>query len=339
MSENLDNMETKEQERLEQLVTEALMRDKIETPNLDGEWNKLAAKMAISSPKEENASQGRIFFMRKLWMTIGAAAAVVLVAVLLFAGLGNTDKDALYAAKSQVEDVVIVDEENHEQVVANHDVTLAPSSHIEQHTVVVPEGKDMKLTLADGTQVWLNANSRLTYPTAFTGSMRQVELQGEAYFKVTHDASHPFIVKAGGMQTRVLGTEFCVDASAAAKPHVTLVEGKVKVSSPTNNKVLVPGEDAAMNEQGEIKISHVDTNDVACWREGIQLFDNVSLRDIVMQMGSWYNVNVVCHDEALLNTHLRYMYDRRKSLEEAVKMLNDISNDKIILHNNTILIE
>ena len=105
------------------------------------------------------------------------------------------------------------------------------------------------------------------------------------------------------------------------------------------NKVIVPGEDAALNVQGEIKVSHVDTNDVACWREGIELFDDVSLRDILVQMGSWYNVSVVCHDDAVLNTHLRYMYDRKQGLEEAVKMLNQISNNKIKLHNNTILVE
>ena len=222
-----------------------------------------------------------------------------------------------------------------------NELTLAQTQEVENHTVVVPEGKDMKLTLADGTQVWLNANSRFTHPTAFTVKERKVSLQGEAYFKVAHDAQHPFIVKASDMQTRVLGTEFNVDASDASHPHVTLVEGSVSVSSVSHhmNKVIVPGEDAALNAQGEIKVSHVDTNDVACWRDGIELFDDVTLRDILVQMGSWYNVSVVCHDDAALSTHLRYMYDRKQSLEEAVKMLNQISNNKIKLHNNTILVE
>ena len=168
---------------------------------------------------------------------------------------------------------------------------------------------------------------------------RKVELQGEAYFKVAHDARHPFIVDAGGMQTRVLGTEFNVDASDAKRPHVTLVQGSVKVSKANINKVIVPGEDAAVDAGGGIKVSQVDLNDVACWKDGIEMFDNASLRDIVMHMGSWYNVNVVCHDEALLDKHLRYMYDRRQGIEEAVKMLNTITNDKIKLQNNSILIE
>ena len=199
--------------------------------------------------------------------------------------------------------------------------------------------------MADGTQVWLNANSRLVYPTAFKGKNREVELQGEGYFKVAHDAHHPFIVKAGDMQTCVLGTEFNVNAFDQNHPHVTLVEGSVKVSSVLTrkaevaSKVIVPGEDAVLNEQGKIIVSHVDTDDVTCWKDGIQLFNDASLREIVLQLGSWYNVNVVCHDESLLNTHLRYMYDRRNGIEEAIKMLNDISNNKIKLKNNTILIE
>lgn len=170
-------------------------------------------------------------------------------------------------------------------------------------------------------------------------------MQGEGYFKVAHDAHHPFIVKAGDMQTCVLGTEFNVNAFDQNHPHVTLVEGSVKVSSVLTrkaevaSKVIVPGEDAVLNEQGKIIVSHVDTDDVTCWKDGVQLFNDASLREIVLQLGSWYNVNVVCHDESLLNTHLRYMYDRRNGIEEAIKMLNDISNNKIKLKNNTILIE
>ena len=234
---------------------------------------------------------------------------------------------------------MILDEQDNQHVVKGNDLSLAPASKAVVHTVVVPEGKDMKLTLSDGTEVWLNANSRLAYPTVFNGRERKVELQGEAYFKVAHDSRHPFIVYAGGMQTRVLGTEFNVDASDAKRPHVTLVRGSVKVSKANINKVIVPGEDAAFDAGGSIKVSRVDLNDVACWKDGIEMFDNASLRDIVMHMGSWYNVNVICHDDALLDMHLRYMYDRRQGIEEAVMMLNTITNNKIKLQNNSILIE
>ena len=349
----LEHIGNEEQEDLEQMVTEALMRSKEAVPDVDAEWTRLAARMATASSQEEetghleDSSKAPRFSIRTIWMAIGSVAAVALVVFLFSLKRNELDSNALYEAKAQPTDIVILDAQHNERVVDGHDVKLSSASKMEMHAVVVPEGKDMRLTLSDGTQVWLNANSRLTYPTAFRGKNREVELQGEGYFKVTHDARHPFIVNVRGMQTRVLGTEFNVNATDADRPHVTLVKGRVEVmpmldqdgTSSQGGKVIAPGEDAALGEHGEIKVSHVETDDVACWRDGIQLFNDASLRDILLQLGSWYNVNVVCHHEALLNKRLRYMYDRRKGIEEAVKMLNEISNNKIKLHNNTILIE
>jgi len=347
-----DNVNEIEQSSIEQMITEALMRDKLEAPDRNEEWNKLVARMVVPTGDSETTSQNEIlkvdrFSIRTLWMTIGTVAAIAFIIFMVSLKLQKATPDALYEARKQVAEIVILDNQNNERVVVDHEMTLPSSTKVERHTVVVPEGKDMKLTLADGSQVWLNANSRLTYPTVFKGKNREVELQGEGYFKVTHDVHHPFIVKTSDMQTCVLGTEFNIEASNSSHPHVTLVEGKVKVMSclasekgtPSASKIIMPGEDATMNEKGEIKVSHVDTDDVACWRDGIQLFNDASLREIVLQLGSWYNVNVVCHDEKLLNTHLRYMYDRRKGIGEALKMLNEISNNKVKLHNNTILIE
>lgn len=347
-----NNIDHEDQNLLEQMVTEALMRDKMETPDVDMEWKRLAARMTAPSAEVKTTSRNeqlkvRFFSIRTLWMTIASVAAIAFIIFLISFKLDKATPGSLYEARKQSAEIVVLDEQDHEQVINGNEIKLASSVKVERHTVVVPEGKDMKLILADGTQVWLNANSRLIYPTAFKGKNREVELQGEGYFKVTHDAYHPFIVKAGDMQTSVLGTEFNVNAFDQSNPHVTLVEGSVKVSSVLTHKtetqvagkIIVPGEDAVLNEQGKIIVSHVDTDDVACWKDGIQLFNDASLREIVLQLGSWYNVNVVCHDESLLNTHLRYMYNRRNGIEEAIKMLNDISNNKIKLKNNTILIE
>ena len=343
---NIDHIDLGEQRRMEQMITEALMRDEAAAPDADEEWQKLVARMAVQpavsnvavTPDEEEESS-RHFSLRALWTLVGTVAAIALVVVLLNIKGLLEDKASVYQAKAASTDILILDEQEQEHVVKTNEIALATTSRVEQHTIVVPEGKDMKLTLSDGTEVWLNANSRLTYPTAFKGKERKVTLQGEAYFKVTHDAHHPFIVKAGDMETRVLGTEFNVNAADVTRPHVTLVQGSVKVTSDNYNKVIVPGEDAAVDEQGGIKVSHVDVNDIACWKDGVQLFNDTSLRDILVQLGSWYNVSVVCHDDALLDKHLRYMYDRHRGIEEAVKMLNSITNNKIKLHNNTILIE
>lgn len=334
-------------EPLEQMVAEALMRDSNLAPDADAEWQKLSARMSKHSTplREQEPSDRQIFISRRWWTVVAAASVAAIVVVMLFVNdYFQVDSSAIYQAKSEPTDIIIIDEQNNEHVVKGNDLAVAQRQKVGNHTVVVPAGKDMKITLSDGTQVWLNENSRLTYPTVFRGKDRCVTLQGEAYFQVTHDDHHPFIVKAGGMQTRVLGTEFNVNTSDASHPHVTLVEGSVEVSAIANNmvkgqKVISPGEDATVDAHGDIKVEHVDTNDMVCWKDGIQLFDNASLREILIQLGSWYNVSVVCHDDAALNAHLRYMYDRRQGLEEAVKMLNDISNRKIKIDKNAILIE
>ncbi len=343
LDNNIEDMPMEEKARLDQLVTEAMMRDRAGAPDVDGEWEKLSKRLlskgTLSSGQDSREETPQQHSLRAMWTVVATVAAIALVVVLLNIKGLQADKEVVYKAQANPTEVVIIDAQNQERVVKGKELKMAAVPQVEEHTIVVPNGKDIKIRLADGTEVWLNANSKLTYPTAFTGRERKVALQGEAFFKVAHDARHPFIVKAGDMQTRVLGTQFNVDASDAAHPHVSLVEGSVKVSSLGNDKVIVPGEDAAVGSHGEIKVTHVEVNDVACWREGVQLFDNVPLRDILVQMGSWYNVSVVCHDEAILNNRLRYMYDRNQSLEEAVKMLNGISNNKIKLRDNTILVE
>lgn len=342
MNKDMNQMDLEKSEHLDRMITEALMRDRSVSPDADMEWKKLAARMSAGNDSSVSSSEEKhvpFYTLRSLWAVIGTIAAIALIVVVLNLKGFGADGSSVYQAKATPAEIVILDEQDNQHVVKGNDLSLAPASKAVVHTVVVPEGKDMKLTLSDGTEVWLNANSRLAYPTVFNGRERKVELQGEAYFKVAHDARHPFIVDAGGMLTRVLGTEFNVDASDAKRPHVTLVQGSVKVSKANINKVIVPGEDAAVDAGGGIKVSRVDLNDVACWKDGIEIFDNASLRDIVIHMGSWYNVNVICHDDALLDMHLRYMYDRRQGIEEAVKMLNTITNDKIKLQNNSILIE
>ena len=342
MNKDMNQMDLENSEHLDQMVTEALMRDRLVSPDADLEWKKLSARMSVGKDSAASPSDVKHIpssALRLVWTIVGTVAAMALIVVVLNLKGFDADGSSVYQAKATPAEIVILDEQDNQHVVKGNDLSLAPASKAVVHTVVVPEGKDMKLTLSDGTEVWLNANSRLAYPTVFNGRERKVELQGEAYFKVAHDSRHPFIVYACGMQIRVLGTEFNVDASDAKRPHVTLVRGSVKVSKANINKVIVPGEDAAFDAGGSIKVSRVDLNDVACWKDGIEMFDNASLRDIVMHMGSWYNVNVICHDDALLDMHLRYMYDRRQGIEEAVMMLNTITNNKIKLQNNSILIE
>lgn len=212
---------------------------------------------------------------------------------------------------------------------------------VEIHVLTTPRGQDFKLQLADGTVVWLNSESRIEYPNVFVGKERVVRLYGEAYFKVAHDKRHPFIVQAGNMQTRVLGTEFNVRSYQGVDSHVTLIEGSVEVKSNKNRDFtkIKPGEDAVVKSNGTIRIKDVDVDAITYWKDGFFYFDNVPFVDIMQSLGRWYNVNVVFKNEKVLNYRLRYLCDRKSGLEYALKLLNKMNNISAKLEGNTIIIQ
>lgn len=162
------------------------------------------------------------------------------------------------------------------------------------NTMRTPRGGEYNLTLPDGTQVWLNAASSITYPTAFKGNTREVKITGEAYFEVAHDAAKPFTVKVGTMNVEVLGTHFNINAYAG-EPDIktTLIEGAVKVSAEGKNDVLQPGQQAQVTPGGTLKITDdVDTDEVMAWKNGLFLFTDADMPTVMRQLENWYDVHV-----------------------------------------------
>ncbi|MBS1531923.1 MAG: FecR domain-containing protein [Bacteroidetes bacterium] len=165
---------------------------------------------------------------------------------------------------------------------------------VSYNTLSTPKGGQFQLTLADGTKVWLNAASSLKFPTAFTGNERVVELTGEAYFDVAHNAKQPFKVKTAGQTVEDIGTQFNVnsyaDEDAAA---TTLVEGSVKIYDAKGQTAIKPGEQYLLRANGESKVKNdVDVDEVTAWKSGMFQFDNADIQTIMRQIGRWYNVNV-----------------------------------------------
>lgn len=177
------------------------------------------------------------------------------------------------------------------------------------NTLFNPRGsKVIDVNLSDGTHVWLNSGSSLTFPVAFTGKGRNVTIDGEAYFEVAHDASKPFIVRKGEMQVQVLGTHFDVNAyDDEADIKVTLLQGSVRVSNPKSKirnpeseVLLKPGEQALINQSTNqpINIIHPDLDQVMAWKNGMFLLDNTDLPAIMRQISRWYDVDVVYQSKA-----------------------------------------
>lgn len=188
------------------------------------------------------------------------------------------------------------------RVVARQDgqVAYEPTSggagqELVYNTLSNPRGsKVVDITLSDGSRVWLNAGSSLTYPVAFTGSERQVRISGEAYFEIAPDPHKPFLVTKNGMEVQVLGTHFNINAydNAAGESSTTLLEGAVRVKQGAQQVTLQPGQQARSGATIHV-ISNVNVNQVVAWKNGYFNFENMRLPDVMQQLEVWYDVSVV----------------------------------------------
>ncbi len=162
------------------------------------------------------------------------------------------------------------------------------------NTLTNPRGSTaVNLTLQDGTRVWLNAESSLTYPAAFKGAERKVSITGEAYFEVAKNTSMPFKVSKGQTEVTVLGTHFNVNAyDDENEIEVTLLEGSVKVNNGNANALLRPGQQAQISTEIEV-LDNVNIEKVVAWKEGWFDFDKTELSTIMRQIGRWYDVDII----------------------------------------------
>ena len=180
------------------------------------------------------------------------------------------------------------------QIVYTTDLSSNLSNEIKYNTIATPNGGQWRLTLADGTNVWLNATSSLTYPSSFSGNERVVSLTGEAYFEVAKDKVHPFVVKTYKQEVKVLGTHFNIN-SYENEPYTktTLLEGSVAVSEKENgNKLLLSPGEAAFNNGRSLKMQVVNTDADVSWKNGYFTFKKADLKTVMRQFSRWYNVEI-----------------------------------------------
>ncbi|MEO6819577.1 MAG: FecR family protein [Ginsengibacter sp.] len=163
---------------------------------------------------------------------------------------------------------------------------------IQYNTISTPRGGQYQLTLADGSQVWLNAESSITFPTSFTGNQREVKISGEAYFEVAHNANMPFQVSVNGMDVKVLGTHFNVNAyEDDGEIKTTLLEGSVEVSKGRKSVIIKPGEQAHVAANIQVE-KNVNLENVMAWKNRYFLLSGTSLQSLMRQISRWYDVDV-----------------------------------------------
>lgn len=168
------------------------------------------------------------------------------------------------------------------------------------NTIATPRGGQYQITLPDHSKVWLNAESSLRFPTAFTEKQRIVELTGEAYFEVAPNKNQPFLVKAGTTETRVLGTQFNIMAYGDEGPvKTTLLEGSVQMGLGQANTLLTPGQQGQYDsEKGRMATRVVNTRQVTAWKDGYYFFDRTPVQSIMRQISRWYDVQIVYQGQA-----------------------------------------
>lgn len=208
------------------------------------------------------------------------------------------------------------------------------------NTMSTPRGGQYKLQLPDGSTVMLNAESSITYPIAFTGKERMVTISGEAYFEVAKNKNMPFRVHFGDQTVEVLGTHFNISAykdQPAFK--TTLLEGSVKISKGQENQLLVPGQQAVY-EPGSHKfnVKTVDTDDILAWKNGLFLFDNTEIDNVMLQLARWYNIEVFYKGP---KPTLNFTGEIRKdsNLSRVFKILESTGGAKFTINGNIVTVE
>ncbi|MFN3667471.1 MAG: FecR family protein [Sediminibacterium sp.] len=194
------------------------------------------------------------------------------------------------------------------------------------NTISTPRGGEYQITLADGTKVWLNAASSIRFPTAFRGTDRQVQITGEVYFEVAHNAAKPFKVTAGRSSIEVLGTHFNVNAyEDEVQVRTSLIEGSVKVFATDEKdqqqmKILQPGQQARMNKKGRINVvNNIDTEEVMAWKNGLFVFKSTDLSSIMRQLSRWYDVDI--HYKTNVGMQFTGQITRNNNVSKVLEML------------------
>ncbi|MEO8253250.1 MAG: FecR domain-containing protein [Flavobacterium sp.] len=197
--------------------------------------------------------------------------------------------------------------------------------------LTVPRGGQYAVTLSDGTQVWLNSESKIKYPVAFsTGKVRTVELMyGEAYFQVSPSSKHKgvhFKVYHNGQEIEVLGTEFNVKAYKDEKQvYTTLVKGKVAISFEGKKENLIPNQQSQLDlVTKSLTIATIDVSNEISWKEGNFVFEGKSLKEIMKVLSRWYNVEVVFQNKKLEETKFVGVLGREQNLGDILSSIKDL---------------
>ena len=206
------------------------------------------------------------------------------------------------------------------------------------HKLTIPTGATYNIELADGTKVWLNAQSELEFPSVFSGEDRIVKVTGEAYFEVAKDAKHPFKVNVNGTEVQALGTAFNINTHLGSnKIKTILTEGRIKVTDGGQNRIITAGHET-ISGQGEIEVNKADIEEALSWKEGYFYFNSKDLKEILGEISRWYAIDIDIQRK-LTNEHYNGGIKRSASIETVCKTLNDLTGFQFTVSQRKLIIK
>lgn len=209
------------------------------------------------------------------------------------------------------------------------------------HTLEVPRGGEYFVVLGDGTNVWLNSDTRLKFPVVFGDSIRRVYLEGEAFFRVSPDRAHPFVVETRRAMIKVVGTSFNVCSYDGEEDMLTtLEEGVVEVQAVASDKALrmAPGEQVRLTQTGRMEKYDVDLSLFTSWKSGRLVFKDMRLEDLLHNLSRWYDVDIYFRKEALKRIVFTGDIKKYEDLNEVLEMIELTSEARFMVEGKKITV-
>lgn len=203
--------------------------------------------------------------------------------------------------------------------------------------VYTPRGGEYSLELSDGTIVWLNSASELSYPVRFKEDSREVKINGEAYFDVAKNVDRPFIVNANGMKIKVLGTSFNVRAYEDEERQTTLVEGCVEVTFGNQRVKINPGQQVVL-DRGHLEVRQVDVHVYSGWKKGLFVFEDHPLTSVLRELERWYDVRIVVEDERIEQLKFTSDFPRYENIDKVLGIIELATCVKFEVRERTITV-
>ena len=208
------------------------------------------------------------------------------------------------------------------------------------HTLEIPRGGEYLLTLSDGTMIYLNSESTLSFPVKFQGKERKVYLTGEAYFKVAKNTEHPFVVTAGELEVLVTGTTFGVRAYKDEKDiQTTLESGQVTVRVEGKSVKLVPNKQVLFNKLTMgMEVRDVDVDLYLAWADGRLVYDNCPLEKILTDLGRWYNIDVFYSRDELRSYQFSLNMKKHEEFIQVLELIGKTGEVQFEVKDNTVIV-